>query len=520
MADYPTGVYTPRTRENKSGVVYDANKKTVIYVEDINKTDDEVVAIETDLVSKKDSLIAPLSAVVAEAVVAGQIVEVYQDGGAKIRGARDVIGPMIDSGDAVISPLKVTPISTNKWLCVYVNAGDSNHIYAKIMTLSAGVLSFGDAVEVKNATVTSFQSFRVSDSNAFVYWYSATDSYYFTGVSLAISGSVLTVGTPLSLNIGQYIGVQGACGIGTAKFVIGYKDASSHPQVKCGTIADGIVTFGSGIELEAAALTVASVNMWFAPLADDAFFIARNMSASSGTLKIDSITASGTTLTAGTGVTLYTSSGGAVRIKTDFDYSLWVTGLASGVYRMDCLYVEAGYAETAGYLSLPDVYSIKSFLTLGFVGDYMENYIVFKKSSTDDKFYLKHTYTEDGFTIAEYDDEKTITSGDISTLNMIQIANEVPPALSSDPASPYNLVVFVFDVTRDFKQWTGIMTEAGSIGETKTLNLPSTKNTHQSGLLAGQRYYVDYTGSLTTIDTGVLAGIAISTTEILVLRNN
>lgn len=49
MADYPSATYSPRTKENRSGVVYDANKKTVLFVEDIQKLDAEVVALETFL---------------------------------------------------------------------------------------------------------------------------------------------------------------------------------------------------------------------------------------------------------------------------------------------------------------------------------------------------------------------------------------------------------------------------------------------------------------------------------------
>jgi len=45
---YPDGIYSPRTKENKPGVEYNASKKTIGYVEDITKLDDEVVAIETD----------------------------------------------------------------------------------------------------------------------------------------------------------------------------------------------------------------------------------------------------------------------------------------------------------------------------------------------------------------------------------------------------------------------------------------------------------------------------------------
>lgn len=46
MAEFPNGVYAPRTKENKNGVVYDETKSKNIYAEDISKLDDEVVAIE------------------------------------------------------------------------------------------------------------------------------------------------------------------------------------------------------------------------------------------------------------------------------------------------------------------------------------------------------------------------------------------------------------------------------------------------------------------------------------------
>jgi hypothetical protein len=49
MATYPGGIYSPRTKVNRSGVVYDATKETVIFVEDIKKDDDEIVAIEAEL---------------------------------------------------------------------------------------------------------------------------------------------------------------------------------------------------------------------------------------------------------------------------------------------------------------------------------------------------------------------------------------------------------------------------------------------------------------------------------------
>ena len=56
MANYPNTIYSPRTKANRSGVVYDATKQTVIFAEDIQKLDAEVVALETDLEARKYSI--------------------------------------------------------------------------------------------------------------------------------------------------------------------------------------------------------------------------------------------------------------------------------------------------------------------------------------------------------------------------------------------------------------------------------------------------------------------------------
>jgi len=49
MADYPDSIYSPRTKANRSGVVYDAAKETVIFADDIVNDDNEIVAVETEL---------------------------------------------------------------------------------------------------------------------------------------------------------------------------------------------------------------------------------------------------------------------------------------------------------------------------------------------------------------------------------------------------------------------------------------------------------------------------------------
>lgn len=49
MSDFPSGVYAPRTKANRPGVVYDPDNQYAGYAEDVTNLDAEVVAIEQEL---------------------------------------------------------------------------------------------------------------------------------------------------------------------------------------------------------------------------------------------------------------------------------------------------------------------------------------------------------------------------------------------------------------------------------------------------------------------------------------
>lgn len=62
MAEFPSGVYAPRDKENKAGVVYTPANKTAGYAEDVTKLDDEVVAVETELGANPKGVYASVKA--------------------------------------------------------------------------------------------------------------------------------------------------------------------------------------------------------------------------------------------------------------------------------------------------------------------------------------------------------------------------------------------------------------------------------------------------------------------------
>lgn len=91
MASYPNAVYSHRTRENKSGVVYDASKTRTLFVEDVNKSDDEISAIETELGTNPKGGYADVKAriVAVEGVASGKMSDVVDDTTPQLGGDLD-----------------------------------------------------------------------------------------------------------------------------------------------------------------------------------------------------------------------------------------------------------------------------------------------------------------------------------------------------------------------------------------------------------------------------------------------
>jgi len=73
MADYPNSIYSPRTRENRSGVEYDETKKTIWFKEDADAIEDEIIALETELLGALTREYADNAAAKAGGLIDGQL---------------------------------------------------------------------------------------------------------------------------------------------------------------------------------------------------------------------------------------------------------------------------------------------------------------------------------------------------------------------------------------------------------------------------------------------------------------
>ena len=95
-------------------------------------------------------------------------------------------------------------------------------------------------------------------------------------------------------------------------------------------------------------------------------------------------------------------------------------------------------------------------------------------------------------------------------------AQKVVIAYRDDGNSSYGTSVVFQNEGTNAPSFIGFAAEAGTDTNPVSINTLSAENTEQTGLTAGTSYYVSDDGTLSTSDTGVLAGRALSTTSILV----
>lgn len=156
MAEYPAAVYTPRTKENKAGIVYDADKKDIGYVEDVTKLDDEVVAIETELgIDPKGS-----SADIAERLIgitsqANAIVDAITvtDEGVKIAGLVGI--------NASIDTENLLTIGSTRTIANLAIAGIK---YAEDITITANQTSYHRGIYVNLNLIGDYNVSRTAGS--------------------------------------------------------------------------------------------------------------------------------------------------------------------------------------------------------------------------------------------------------------------------------------------------------------------------------------------------------------------
>jgi hypothetical protein len=404
--------------------------------------------------------------------------------------------------------------SNNKVVVAYTDGGNSNYGTAIVGTVSGSSITFGTAV-VFSSTSTFWPSATFdTNSNKVVIAYKGTSSYGYAIVG-TVSGTSISFGSQTSFESAntEYIGTT--FDSSNNKVIIAYMGSSSWGRAVVGTVSGTSISFGSTSNFNVAA--TAHIGITFDSYNNKAVIVYRHSNV--GKAKV--ATVSGTSVTFGAEASI--SGNDAIYLNASFDSSnnKIVTSyrdFTNSNYQTAAVGTVSGTSISFGTAV---VFSSATGGTYGNTFDPVANKVVL---FYDDQFVSGKLVvgTVSGTSIS-FDSPITFDTSrsDYISSTFDSNSNKVVAAYRDLGDSSYGKAVVFAPASTNLtsENYIGIST-GGAVADTgnATVDIIGTINKDQTGLTAGEKYYVQSDGTLSTTegDPSVLAGTAISSTELLI----
>ena len=414
--------------------------------------------------------------------------------------------------------------SSGKVVVAYRDEGNSNQGTAIVGTVSGTSISFGTAVVFETGDTRSTSVAFDSNSNKIIISYEDdTNSSYGTAIVGTVSGTSISFGTPVVFYSDTVSGPTVALfDASNSKVVIAYRTLTGGGQAVVGTVSGTSISFGSNTTFDSS--SIASMSAAFDPT-NSKLVVAYSDGGNSdrGTAIVGTV--SGTSISFGSAVA-FSSSYIAEESSITFDSSneKFVISYIDGANSDAGTAIVGTVSGTS--ISFGTAVVFESAYMLGTVG-------VFDSNASKVVISYKAGFSGDGKVIVG-----TVSGTSISFGTAVVFDNADRYFISSTFDSTSNKVVIVYrdsdnsdrgtsavfqnastDTNLTAENYIGL-SKGGTVadGSSVTVDIIDTTNGEQSGLTAGESYYVQGDGTLgtTPADPEVFAGTAISATELLV----
>jgi hypothetical protein len=471
---------------------------------------------------KKDGQVR---AVASGALTDGTAVIVNADGTVSVVGIGAAsIGSAVTFENATINnPSATFDSNANKVVIAYRDSGNSNYGTAVVGTVSGTSISFGTPVVFESAYTVNVSA--VYDTNAqkiVIYFRDSGNNQYGTAIVGAVSGTSISFGSANTFYSSGYASeIAAVYDANAQKSVVAYQagNNSAHGYAIVGTVSGTDITFGSQTEFENA--IVSDIGISFDSSANKVVIAYRDQGNSFyGTAVVGTV--SNTSISFGSAAAfetsaiqytknVYDSGNNKTNIfymdGGDSDKGKAVIGTVSGT-SISFTTPETFY-DAAGINALSAVYdSNAASNVIGIRGASAYGYAI--------------PITSDGssFTVGS---STTITTNAYGTLatsafdsNEKKVVFAYQDGDDSDKgkAQVYNAPA----TTLTSENFIGFSDGAFSDTDSAVINTANTVDRNQSGLTAGQTYFVQTDGTIgtTAASPSVTAGTAISATELIV----
>lgn len=458
----------------------------------------------------------------------GKPVIINSDGTVEVVTGQSItqtVGTAVDFGNNSDENAATFDSSNNK--VVVFSRNGSSHPIARVGTVSGTSISFGTEVVVKSSVATILKTnagFDTSNNKVIFAWDDAGNSGYGTAVVGTVSGTSISFGTPVVFNSGFTDFLSVIFDSNANKVVIAYEDQANSQKGTAivGTVSGTSISFGSETLFENA--IVEDISGAFDSSNNKVVLAYKDQGNSNrGTAVVGTV--SGTSISFGTPVVFNTAT--TEETSTVFD---------TNANKIVIAYRDGG-SSNHGTAIVGEVSgtSISFGTSVKFNEATTENpAAVFDSNANKVNIFFDDSGSND-LEVA------------VGTVSGTSISFDTPVQVTTDQPSDKGIVA-TFDsnsnvVCCTYKNFTLSDTESiifrnssvstnltsenyigissgGSVADTEnaTIDIIGTVNKAQTGLTAGQQYFVQTDGTLSTTadDPSVLAGTAISATDLIV----
>jgi hypothetical protein len=412
--------------------------------------------------------------------------------------------------------------ASNKVVVIYRNTSNG-YGTAIVGTVSGTSISFGSPVTFESANTESYAAtFDTSSNKVVIVYKDRGNSDYGTAVVGTVSGTSISFGTPVVFESGTTNSTSATFDSNSNKVVIAYRDSgnSNYGKAIVGTVSGTSISFGSIVVFNSATSTDnrvvfdSSNNKVVLSYSDGG-------NSSYGTSKVGTV--SGTSISFGSAA-VFSNNQLAFHVSSTFDSvsNKVVIAFVSDYTNTYGRAVVGTVSGTSISFGTPVDFDSANIPSISFNSAANKCIIAYKdKNNSDYGTIVEGTVsgTSIGFGTAVVFEAATTTN--ISTVfdsnsNVVSI-NYVDQGNSDHGTSVIFQSAYV-DTNLTANNYIGTAASGAADTQRAKINLKGAVDENQSGLTAGQSYYVQIDGTLgtTPADPSVFAGTAVAATKLIV----
>lgn len=396
----------------------------------------------------------------------------------------------------------------------------NNQGFAVVGTVSGTSISFGTPVVFYSGNCVNIAiAYDANAAKVVIAYRDITNTNFGTAVVGTVSGTSISFGSSVVFNSGTTIDIDLVYYPTTQKVIVAYQNNSAgQSEAKVGTVSGTSISFGgantisntgSGIN----ALTYDSVN-------DKIVVAYQSYSTSNGTARVGTV--SGNSINWGT-LQVFSPSVAAVQISIGYDVAAQRVVVAYQDQTNSSQGMAVVGTVSGTTISFGSPVTFNTGATVNTSTRYIaltQRTLISYQDQGNSNFMTYVVGTVSGTSIS-FGSENVAVSAATSANETIYDPTTGAVVMAFDVGSTLGQsVVGVFGINTNLtsQNFIGFSSAAYTNGQTATINTVGSVEDSQSGLTAGQAYYVGPTGtlSLTPGSPSVFAGTAISSTRILV----